>query len=165
MLVGMRIQWNWGHTLAMVGATLVAATAGYIEQQDATSLLAALESWAAFKVMLVHMVVIDLVALAVLFKQSPMVASATKAAAVFVLATSLAACAGAIAAVVPVADLGICVAEHALNGESIPDIARDCKQDIPAVINALLESKKPEVRTTRAYGEALQIRGIFVRDP
>lgn len=69
------VKWDVRHTLMMVGVTLVGATTGYIEQQDASTLLQAFQSWKAMSHMLVLIGVFDLSALATLAKQSFVVPS------------------------------------------------------------------------------------------
>lgn len=69
------VKWDVKHTLLMVGVTLVGATTGYIEQQDASTLLQAFESWKAMEHMLILIGVFDLSALATLAKQSFVVPS------------------------------------------------------------------------------------------
>jgi hypothetical protein len=205
------MRWDFKHTLFLIGTTLVGATAGYLEQQDASTLLAAIQSWSAMKQILMHIVVFNLVTLAALAKQSFLTPAEPKggqgarpltpedtdpaipakrpgltrltrlaglAACVIIglvgLVGSVAktgplslgtGCAAAIPIVGPVAALAACVAEHALNGDSLADIAKACKSDIPSIISALLDAKEPRVRESVAYGEAVRTRAIFVRDP
>lgn len=81
-------------------------------------------------------------------------------------------CSGAIATVVlsigacqvlsPSIDLAACITKHALEGESIPQIAEDCRVDIATVIGLLLKSDDPQVRRTAAHLEAMKIRTMVM---
>lgn len=64
------VKWDIQHTAIMVAVTLLSATAGYLEQQSATTIMGALQSWAAAKHMVYMVAVFDLTALVTLAKQS-----------------------------------------------------------------------------------------------
>jgi hypothetical protein len=61
--------------------------------------------------------------------------------------------------------LQICVEDDAAKGMPLADIIDDCDKDVPAVIAAILNSDKTQVRTSSAYVEASRTRAMFTPAP
>lgn len=57
----------------------------------------------------------------------------------------------------PAANLAVCIANDALVGKPVAQIAVDCGTDIEQVILSLLGSSDPNVNATPAHAESLRV--------